>query len=472
LQSVILASEPGEDMPGQEDSTDPGKAFTTLEAEGLDPLAPKEAAPSVLNVGSLRPSADLRKGLERLAPEPGTGGLFVAGGGTGGVALARTRELSAPFQGRTGAARSRPARRGGATTESERSVGRGLVWLARHQRPDGSWSLDHRGQCQGKGCPAGKHADSDTAATGLALLPLLGAGHTHTEAGLYQKTVDDALTWLRTHQKPDGDLFTGGGGNTHMYSHAIATMALCEAYGLTRDDALRDPARRAVGFIVQAQNHSDGGWRYNPGSAGDTSVFGWQMFALRSAYLAGIEVPAETVRRCRVYLDLAACDHPQMATYAYQPGQRASLVMTAEALLGRQYLGWTRESPALLQGADLVARDLIKSKDRNIYYWYYATQLLHNMQGDAWERWYVLVRDGLVRLQVEGRGCDRGSWDPVKPRADRWGKDAGRHFVTSLSLLTLEVYYRYLPLYQERDQAPLGSHPDGALEARASGPVG
>ncbi|MEO6808504.1 MAG: hypothetical protein ABI353_05270, partial [Isosphaeraceae bacterium] len=132
LQSVILSAVPGEDMPGQEEeSSDPGKAFTTLEAEGLDPLAPKEDAPSILSVSTLRPSAELRQGLERLAPKPGSGKLYVHGG-DGVVALARTRELTAPFQGRTGAARSRLARQGGATTQSERSVGLGLLWLARH----------------------------------------------------------------------------------------------------------------------------------------------------------------------------------------------------------------------------------------------------------------------------------------------------------------------------------------------------
>jgi hypothetical protein len=192
------------------------------------------------------------------------------------------------------------------------------------------------------------------------------------------------------------------------------------------------------------------------------------MFALRSGYLAGIEVPAETVKRCRTYLDLAACDHPKMSTYAYLPGQGPTMVMTAEALLGRQYLGWDRDSPALQAGAELVARDLLKTKQRNIYYWYYATQLLHNMQGPAWEKWNVKVRDGLVGIQVKGQGCDRGSWDPLRPVADRWGKEAGRHFVTCLSLLTLEVYYRYLPLYQDRGEATLGAH-EAALHVQGDG---
>jgi hypothetical protein len=244
-------------------------------------------------------------------------------------------------------------------------------------------------------------------------------------------------------------------GQPHLYSHAIGTMALCEAYGLSGDPKLRGPAQRAIDFIGSAQSPTDGGWRYVPGAPGDTSVFGWQMFALRSARLAGLRVPKNVLKGCRSYLDEAAAD-PRKVTYSYMPGRPPTPVMTAEALLARQYLGWPRDFPALVKGAAMVATNLEESKERNIYYWYYATQLLHNMQNKDWKRWNVRVRDGLVGLQVNGAGCDRGSWDPNSPQADAWGRTdtrhgAGRLFVTSLSILTLEVYYRYLPLYQPTD---------------------
>jgi hypothetical protein len=228
-------------------------------------------------------------------------------------------------------------------------------------------------------------------------------------------------------------------------------MALSEAYGLTRDPELEGPLKKAVEFISKAQNTQDGGWRYNPGEPGDTSVFGWQLFALRSAFLAGLSVPQDTISGAKKYLDRAATD-PIGSTYAYLPGEGPKMTMTAEALLARQYLGWARQNPALLAGSEKVAADLLQSESRNIYYWYYATQLLHNLQGPAWEMWNVRVRDGLVSIQiVNPKGCDNGSWDPIQPFPDEWGKSAGRHFTTSLSILTLEVYYRYLPLYRERD---------------------
>lgn len=383
----------------------------------------------------------------------------------------RVGPATAPFSGRQGEAKARLVRREGGTTESEKAVEVGLDWIARHQRPDGGWSMDTRGQCQGTGCPDDRAAITDTGATGLALLPLLGAGMTHTEPSRYQPAIKRGLAWLLRNQQRSGDLFTGGGGITHMYSHAIGTMALCEAYGITRDKRLRDPAQRAVNFIINSQNRFDGGWRYQPGATGDTSVFGWQIFALRSARLAGLQVPAGVLRRCRSYLDAAAADDFK-TTYSYMVGRPPTPVMTAEALLCRQILGWSRDYPPMLKGAALVSAHLEESQERNIYYWYYATQLLHNLQGKTWERWNQRVRDGLISMQVTGNGCDRGSWDPINPQPDAWGRSAGRLYVTSLSLLTLEVYYRYLPLYNIRDRRFEGTEdpPDLAEKEKADSP--
>jgi hypothetical protein len=355
--------------------------------------------------------------------------------------------LVAPFSGRQLAMKARLVRREGGTVASERAVSLGLDWIARHQRADGGWSLNYHQQCRGSGCPPQSVEDSDTAATGLALLPMLGAGHAHNAPGLYQKTVRGGIDWLVMRQKPDGDLFVGGAPNTHMYSHAIATIALCEAYGLTRDASLKEPASRAIRFIVNAQNPVDGGWRYQPRQSGDTSVFGWQMMALRSGRLAGLTVPKSTLKGAMIYLERAATNKTR-ASYSYQPGQGASMAMTAEALLVRQYAGWQRDLPALAEGSRNVFNDLMRSDQRNIYYWYYATQMLHNMRGESWKAWNEKARDRLVELQTTGTGCDRGSFHPLAPTADQWGGSGGRLYVTSLSILTLEVYYRYLPIYQ------------------------
>lgn len=382
-----------------------------------------------------------------------------------GGGLTNVEDMSAPFSGRSGPAKAELIRREGGTVQSEDAVQAGLAWIARHQRTDGGWSLDVSNECHDDGCPDAIAAESDTAATGLALLPLLGAGHSHTEPGIYQGTIKSGLDWLTSHQMESGELYTGGGFNYRMYSHAIATLALCEAYGVSKDERLRPYAQRAVDFIMESQDPNTGGWRYFPGQAGDTSVFGWMMFALRSARLAGLHLSKEVLTNCRLYLDRAVAG-AKKALYAYQPGQGPTFSMTAEALLCRQYLGWGREHPSLQYGVGQVIADLDKNAqfDRNIYYWYYATQLLHNMQGKLWKRWNPKIRDTLVAMQVKGKGCDRGSWHHSLPAPDRWGRRVGRLYVTTMSILTLEVYYRYLPLYQVTDETnalPGNRRPEG-----------
>ena len=460
----------GEDVTSLVDSDHAGDPFTRIKSEESPSFSMEKAAPEITTTnqpevpGLVKFAADLA--APEFAPEhaltPLDGPKSKNGfkvfdpknprGLASSINLPHSEDLTAPFSGRGDPKlKARLLRREGGTVHSEKAVEEGLAWIIRHQGQDGGWALNFQGQCNGPGgCPAHDVAESESAATGLALLPLLGAGHIHTVKSRYQPNIRGGLDWLLKHQQADGALLSGGRDRTQMYSHAIATMALCEAYGLSKDPKLREPAQYAIDFIAAAQNSNDGGWRYAPGQAGDTSVFGWQMFALRSAKIAGLKVSPQTIKGCRTYLDAASSDRSKV-TYGYMPGNPATPVMTAEALLSRQYLGWPREYPALVKGASLVAGNLLESQERNIYYWYYATQLLHNMQNKDWERWNVKVRDGLISMQNTGAGCDRGSWDPFQPQPDRWARSGGRLFLTSLSILTLEVYYRFLPLYNVTD---------------------
>lgn len=481
-----FATQLTEDLTSLGESDHAGDPFTTIKTNEPPSLSLTPADPEVTAINQPELPSLSKFAPDLSGPEMGPAPSRLAATGTGparrlapdvsakalGAVVTRlhTEDMIAPFSGRDAANRAKLVRREGGTVHSEKAVEDGIDWIVRHQRGDGGWSLNFQGQCQGHGCAPQTAMESDAAATGLGLLPLLGAGHIHTQKSRYQANVRQGLGWLVGRQQETGDLYVGAPGMAHMYSHAIATMALCEAYGISLDPALRRPAQRAIDFIVASQNPDSGGWRYQPGQVGDTSVFGWQMFALRSARLGGLRVPRCALKGCRAYLDSVAADSKKV-TYAYMAGRHASPVMTAEALLSRQYLGWPRDFPPLVKGASMVARDLQSSRDRNIYYWYYATQLLHNMQTKDWERWNVRVRDGLVSLQMTGDDCARGSWDPVSPRPDAWASSSGgRLFLTSLSVLTLEVYYRYLPLYQpsEGDAVKLDGDVDAAKKDEAA----
>lgn len=336
----------------------------------------------------------------------------------------------------------------GGNERTELAVAMGLKWIATHQNRNGSWSLesfDDAGECRGR-CKNTGHATSDTAATGLALLPFLGAGYTHKGNHDYRETVQEGLDWLVANQKPDGDL--RGRGNGRMYAHGQAAIALCEAYALTRDSKLRRPAQLAIDFIVKAQ-HSAGGWRYEPGEQGDTSVVGWQIMALRSAQMAGLSVPTNTFDKSDDFLT-SVQSSPSEAKYSYMPGHQFSNTMTAEGLLCRLYSGWRPNFPPLLHGVDWLLKSHLPTEvNLNMYYVYYATQALHHVGGDRWTKWNERMKKVLIATQSKD-GHMAGSWQPLDGH-DRVG---GRLYMTALAVCTLEVYYRHMPLYKNSTKQP------------------
>ena len=214
-----------------------GDPFTTLNSDVPPSLSldPDDRNATAINVPELPPDVVLGPRLQRRKPTRGFNSVAAASATNGPPArLEMGENRMAPFSGRQGEMRARLVRREGGTVESEKAVERGLDWIARHQLPDGSWGLDPRPACKGNGCPPRGGMICDSAATGLALLPLLGAGHTHTDKGRYQATLRRGLEYLVNIQLSDGEDGQGP-DNTRLYAHAIATMALCEAYGLTKD---------------------------------------------------------------------------------------------------------------------------------------------------------------------------------------------------------------------------------------------
>jgi hypothetical protein len=366
------------------------------------------------------------------------------------VAMAKDNVgLRALFTLRQGDTRRKYIKLFGGSDESEEAVNRGLVWLAAHQFKDGHWSLDRFQECcKGKhpNCGGAGKVRSDTAATGMALMPFLAAGHTHN-SGRYQQVVANGIGWLVAQQKANGDLLSSGDAvHAHMYSHGIASIALCEAYGMTEDPKLKAAAEKALGFIIKAQNPSTGGWRYKPGEAGDTSVVGWQMMALKSGEMAGLAVPPKTIELLGSWLRRVEANQPVGGLFGYTDrGPRPS--MTAEGLLCLQFMGVDRNDPRMRAGADYLMKHLPnRNQARTSYYWYYATQVMYHMQGKYWLAWNEPLRKTLVETQ-QTAGQLAGTWNP----ADNWETQGGRIYSTAMKLLVLEVYYRHLPLYDQLD---------------------
>ncbi len=339
----------------------------------------------------------------------------------------------------------------GGSDATEAAVTLALEWIVRQQKKDGLWSL------QGPYLDGGSQ-ENRLAATAMALLALQGAGNTH-RAGTHRVAVARGWKKLLATQRADGVFDTGPIPPLHeSYSHAQATIALCELYGMTHDEELREPAERALGYAVEAQSEG-GGWRYEPRREGDMSVTGWYVMALESAMMAGLEVPHETLERVGDFLDLVAVDDGRR--YGYRRENRArdaqpvTAAVTAEGLLCRQYLGWQRDDPRLVEGLAAVMKEkpIDFDADKDLYAWYYITQVAHHAQGAAWRKWNARLRTELPARQVE-KGKERGSWDPS---LDRWGSAGGRLFATCFATWMLEVYYRHLPIYGEiPDEGPGG----------------
>jgi len=385
---------------------------------------------------------------EAIAPGVVTGGFAEAGGGA--------------TAGRGGATKQAMLRERGGTAGSENAVKLALEWIAKHQLEDGSWNFNHKsGPGERRSPNPGQATPAIYGATAIALLPFLGAGHTHL-SGEYTDVVARGLEYL----KGQGEVYRVGRSYSEnagtMYSHALVTLVLTEAYAMTRDSSLIQPAQEALNYIVEAQDPTSGGWRYNFRELGDTSVTGWQLMALKSGHMAGLDVPGATFKNAEKFLDSVASE--SNALYGYlEPASpdRPRHGMTAVGLLCRMYLGWSQENPSLASGIDYLDRwgpkigdwvrgEKVEERKKTLfrcdmYYNYYATQVMIHYGGPTWKKWNQLMRDFLIESQAR-RGPALGSWYFSNPD-DLGTKYGGRLYCTAMAAMTLEVYYRHMPLY-------------------------
>jgi len=341
--------------------------------------------------------------------------------------------------------------------ETEEAIEIGLAYLANTQNGDGSWSLQGHGE--------NVLLRSNTAATGLCLLAFQGAGYTHRQHQ-HAVTISRGIEFLLNQQQTNGDLYVPedavSNQNVAFYSHGIAALALCEAYGMTQDPDLKEPAQRCLDFVISTQHTERGGWRYAAQVSSDTSVTGWMMMALKSGQLSGLEVPDETYQGIQRWLGISQVPQ-QPDRYRYNPyapdtpsqrhGRTATPTMTSVGMLMRMYSGWRRDNEAMKSAADYLLQfppqiGTIKSPQRDTYYWYYATQVMFHMGGEYWDRWNRALNPILINSQVK-EGVNAGSWEPMGAIPDRWAAHAGRLYVTTMNLLNLEVYYRHLPIYDD-----------------------
>jgi len=372
-------------------------------------------------------------------------------------------DVSTALELRSPRVRTANLERLGGSPDAERAIKQGLLWLSRQQQSDGRWEL-HTGYPD-----AGfSWTRTDTGATALALLAFLGHGNTHKD-GEFATVVQKGLTWLRGIQDPETgdfhDMRREEGREGAFYAHSMATIAVCEALALTQDPELRPAAELGVKYLLYAQHPDNGGWKFRPISklmVGDLAVTGWALMGLHTARMAGIEIPHEDFVRASAFLDsVKVRGLPRYKFEPISPDSHATAAMTAEALLCRQWFGWPRNFPEMTAGVRYITEDeqlpAWAPGRRNIFRWYFTSQVLHNLGGEDWKRWNTAVRDVIVRNQVTGGSTKptqdvRGSWNPTSPTGDprEFAEKGGRLYVTAMCILILETPYRHQPLYTEQ----------------------
>lgn len=338
------------------------------------------------------------------------------------------RALSMLYSLREGALRDPEVmKRLGGTAETEEAVTRALKWLAANQETNGCWSIVRHGGQDGH----------DVAATSASLLAFFGRGIRHDRPGDFQDTVARGVKWLVAQQnKLTGDMRGPYPRQNGMYDQCIATLALAEAYGLTKDEDLYVAAQSAIDFLVDAQGQQDGGWRYEPKQQpADLSVSGWAIMALKNAEMSGLHVPAKTMQGAKKWLATVS-GGSQGGIYGYQGGGGGSSAMVATGYFCSQLMGLSPNTRKAFETASSLAPQ--SDKIGNVYFAYYGTLCANQNQGPFWRKWRADMQATFLANQSPD-----GSWSI----ADNHGSSMGRSICTALIALSLQAHYRYTPLY-------------------------
>ncbi len=384
------------------------------------------------------------------------------------------RELSAKafrtgyVEGSTFSKRLVPPR-DGSNRASRRAIDDALRWLVAHQANDGGWSFHHRidAVCD-RGCSNPGSMRERSAATALALLALIRAGHAGVDSDHFAH-VQKGLAYLLVMQRPTargGAIWGDGSANARPCAHALGTIAVCEAHkaaAILRErfenadrvelrrlsqlaknaipsDKFRWSAIAAINAIAASQ-HAAGGWRYDYRMPGDTSVTAWMIAALRSGQASGIEVRGDVVLRANRFLDTAIAENGRPLFY-YLPNERQpSIETTATTAMGwwcRLATGSSPDNPSVTSGIRQLAKwGPSIGDDANLYFNYHATQVLHLAGGTEWDAWFPPLRDYLAATQVrDSRSHAFGSWYVATDPGSRPG---GRLYCTAMAALTLLV---------------------------------
>jgi len=309
------------------------------------------------------------------------------------------------------------------TSAAATAIERGLRFLAREQREDGSWRS------------AGEHGYYPCAMTGLASLAIMASGSTPTR-GPYAKNLRDATRYLLERSQRNGLITEVNEESRSMYGHGFAMLFLSQVYGTEEDEEkqarVRDVLKRGIGLIQRSQSRA-GGWLYTPDASGDEgSVTVTQVQALRGCRNAGLAVPKSVIDGAIRYIERS--QNPD-GGIAYRVGAGPSRPAITAAACAVLYNAGQYDSPAAAKCFQYAWRHCQPNATGDGFYFYtqlYMSQACWQRGGQEWERYFPVMRDRLVALQA-----GNGSWR---------GDDAGTTYGTAIALLILQLPYSHLPI--------------------------
>jgi prenyltransferase beta subunit len=344
-----------------------------------------------------------------------------------GLALPKTMQQRCDPQKRIARLKS-----GGGKTMTEAAIVKGLKWLQTMQDPDGSWG--------------GKDKDADgnpkstdkNAMTGMALLCYLGHCELQDSPD-YGPTVQKAINFI-TSTTPEPKI-NGGPGS---YSHPIRTYALCEAYTMTKIKKLEEYARRATIHIIKGQNEN-GGWAYGYGKGvaahTDLSVTGWNIQALKAAVYTGISIDGIDEALDKAIKYTKECQD-KAGKFAYQRGKSGKASLTGTGVLSLQIWKNAKSEEAERGLQWIVQNEAVKTEwsKIDVYGWYYNAQACFQATGVSggskyWKAWNKDFQQTVCSNQAPD-----GHW----PHGNHFHGDTDI-YRTTMAILMLEVYYRYMP---------------------------
>lgn len=309
-----------------------------------------------------------------------------------------------------------------------RTVSRGLDWLVRQQKGNGSWeATDSSYPC---------------AMTGLAGIALLCEGSTPTQ-GKYAPTLDRAVDYLIAQSRPNGLIGDPKRDDRYTFGHGFAVLFLSQILGeeavADRRAELTDVLTRAVQFIGKAQT-SAGGWGYvsakdgNDFDEGSTTIT--QVQALRGCRNAGIPVSKDIIDRAIRYIHRCSLQDGEGGVQYNSAGGGGRPPISAAAIACLYNAGEydTVYVPKLLDYCD---RSLMKM-DREDGHWHYAhyyfAQVKYRQGGEEWLSYKRVLFEKILSQVSSDGGWAQGYIGPV--------------YTTSINLTILQLENGALPIYQ------------------------